>query len=190
MTELKRHKIAGIVEFLPKKFFDERGYFCEVFKQSALTQQGIDWAWVQDNESYSESTGTVRGLHFQAPPAAQSKLVRVIRGSIFDVAVDIRANSPTYGEWVGVELTESRGNQLLVPTGFAHGFMTLEPHTVVQYKVSDYWSREHEMALRWDDPQLAIDWPCFQCEATLSEKDAEAPFFSAFNTPFVSEGSV
>lgn len=179
-----RHSIPDVVELIPDKFGDNRGFFSEVFKRTAFEEEGIVIDWVQDNQSFSAFAGTVRGLHFQAPPVAQHKLIRVLRGSIYDVALDIRAGSPTFGEHVAVELSADKWNQLLVPFGFAHCFMTMEPYTEVLYKVSDYWSRDHEGAIRWDDPALGIMWPELGQSPTLSEKDAAAPFFADFETPF------
>ena len=174
MTQFRRLALDGVIEFTPVFHGDDRGHFSEVFKQSAWQAEGVDIAWVQDNQSLSRDPGIVRGLHFQSPPFAQDKLVRVVRGAVFDVAVDIRAGSPTFGRWVAIELSAEAGNQLLVPAGFAHGFMTLQPDTEVLYKVSAPYSRAHEGALRWDDPDIAIHWPK-GLSATLSDKDAIAP---------------
>ena len=155
-------------------------------------QLEIDLDWIQDNQSFSAAVGTVRGLHFQVPPVGQDKLVRVLRGAIYDVAVDIRKGSPTYGKWVGVELSAEKWNQLLVPIGFAHCFMTIQPDTEVLYKVSGPYSKEHEGAIRWNDPALGIDWPDtkekFGVEPTLSDKDEVAPFLADFDSPFSCEG--
>jgi dTDP-4-dehydrorhamnose 3,5-epimerase len=183
MTQFKRLAIPDVVEVLPAKHGDHRGFFSEVFKQDAFAAEGITIAWTQDNQSLSATPGTVRGLHLQAPPFAQDKLVRVLRGAIFDVAVDVRQGSPSYGHWVGRELSHDAWNQLLVPAGFAHGFMTLVPDTEVLYKVSAPYSRESEMAIRWDDPDIGIDWPNMG-DAVLSAKDADAPLFRDFVSPF------
>ena len=187
MTQFIRHAIPDVVEVCPPKFGDHRGFFSEVFKREAFEAEGIHIDWMQDNQSFSAEKGTIRGLHFQAPPAAQDKLVRVLRGSIYDVAVDIRSGSPTYGQWIGVTLSAEAWNQLLVPAGFAHGFMTLEPDCEVLYKVSGPYSKEAEGAIRWDDPDLAIEWPDIGCAPTLSEKDEAAPAFADFTTPFAFE---
>ena len=186
MTEFRRLAIAEVVEITPPKFGDHRGFFSEVFKRSAFEAEGLAIDWIQDNQSFSAEAGTVRGLHFQAPPFAQDKLIRVLRGSIFDVAVDIRKGSPSYGRWVGIELSADKFNQLLIPVGFAHGFMTLTPDVEVLYKVSAPYNRESEGAIVWNDPDLGIDWPR-PGEAILSGKDAEASSFGAFESPFAYE---
>ena len=184
MTEFRRLAIPDVIEVVPPKFGDARGFFSEVYKRSAFAAEGLDIDWVQDNQSFSVPAGTVRGLHFQAPPVAQDKLVRVLRGAIFDVAVDLRSGSSTYGQWVGLELSAERWNQLLVPIGFAHGFMTLTPDTEVLYKVSAPWSAQHEGALLWNDPGIGIVWPDVGTEPTLSDKDRVAPPLADFITPF------
>ena len=169
----------------PNRFGDHRGFFSESYSQRELAAQGIDMVFVQDNHSLSATAGTVRGLHFQAPPHAQDKLVRCGRGSFLDVTVDIRRGSPTYGQSVAVELSFENGKQLLVPAGFAHGFMTRVPDTEIIYKCTDYYAPETEGALRWDDSDLGIDWGGFgNIEPVLSEKDAVAPLFADLDTPF------
>ena len=168
----------------PNRFGDNRGFFSETWNRRALDEQGLDLDFLQENQSLSKDVGTVRGLHFQAPPRAQDKLVRVVRGRIFDVAVDIRRGSATYGRWVGAEISAEDWNQILVPAGFAHGFCTLEPDTQVIYLVTDTWSKEHEGAIRWNDPDLRIDWLISAAEAQLSAKDAVAPSFADFVSPF------
>lgn len=173
--ELIRHEIDGVVEIRPKRFADARGYFSETFSKSALESAGVESSFVQDNRSLSRAQGTVRGLHFQLPPFAQTKLVGVLRGSIYDVAVDIRRSSPTFGKFVGVTLTAELGNQLLVPAGFAHGFCTLEPDVEVFYKVSNPYSPQHDRGVFWADPSLGVPWPVADGEAQLSDKDARAP---------------
>lgn len=167
--------IPDIVEVRPKRIGDERGYFVEAYKAGALAAEGIDVAFVQDNMSLSRKRGVVRGLHFQTEPAAQAKLVSVLRGSVYDVAVDIRRGSPTFGRHVAVTLSAALGNQLFVPAGFAHGFCTLEPDTEVFYKVSHPYSPAHDRAILWNDPALAIDWPIAPSEVELSAKDRSAP---------------
>jgi dTDP-4-dehydrorhamnose 3,5-epimerase len=159
----------------PQRFGDHRGYFCETYNRQRFADAGITTDFVQDNHSLSVAVGTVRGLHFQSPPFAQAKLIRVVRGRIFDVAVDIRRSSPTYGRHVAVELSAENGHQLLVPIGFAHGFCTLKPNTEIAYKVSAYYSAAHDHGLAFDDPDLAIAWPVPSAEAILSDKDRRNP---------------
>lgn len=168
----------------PSRYTDERGFFSETWSRVTLADQGIDVEFVQENQSLSVNAGTVRGLHFQAPPRAQHKLVRVVRGRIFDVAVDIRKRSPTYGQWVGAEISASDWNQILVPAGFAHGLCTMEPDTEVIYLVSNVYSKEDERAVRWNDEDLGINWPVTAQNPRLSAKDREAPPFSTFISPF------
>ncbi len=188
MTEFRTLEIPEIVEIVPPKHGDHRGFFSEVYKRAEFAEAGLEIDWVQDNQSFSAPAGTVRGLHFQVPPVAQDKLVRVLRGAIFDVAVDIRRGSPSYGRWVGRELSAERWNQLLVPVGFAHCFMTLVPDTEVLYKVSAPWSREHERAIAWNDPAIGIAWPEVAAAPTLSDKDRDAPLLADFASPFEYEG--
>lgn len=159
----------------PKKFGDHRGFFSETYSKQAFAAAGLDYEFVQDNHSLSGEVGTVRGLHFQLPPFAQDKLVRVARGAILDVAVDIRKNSPTYGQHVSAIVSAAEWNQILVPIGFAHGFCTLEPDTEVIYKVTNSYSPEHDRGLLWNDPDLGIDWPAAAEQARLSDKDRVHP---------------
>ena len=173
-----------ILLITPSRFGDQRGFFSETYSRKKYLEMGIDIEFVQDNQSLSHDVGTLRGLHFQAPPHAQGKLVRCSRGAIFDVAVDIRRGSPTYGQWVGYELSAKNGHQLYVPMGFAHGFVTLEPDSEIVYKCSDYYAPETEGSLRWDDPDIGIEWP-LKGNPTLSEKDALAPLFKDFESPFI-----
>tara|TARA_R110000787_G_scaffold77931_2_gene171003 strand:+ start:391 stop:960 length:570 start_codon:yes stop_codon:yes gene_type:complete len=175
--EFRRLTLPDVVEILPRKFGDERGFFSEVYKQPMMDAQGLPINWMQDNQSFSAPVGTVRGLHYQAPPYAQDKLVRVLRGAIYDVAVDIRLGSPTYGQWVGVTLSAEKWNQLMIPAGFAHGFMTIEPDTEVLYKVNAPYAPKHEGAILWNDPEIGIAWPALDESPTLSTKDASAPRF-------------
>lgn len=172
----------------PARFADPRGFFSESWSRRALAERGIDIDFVQDNHSLSAQPGTVRGLHFQAPPHAQDKLVRCGRGCLWDVAVDVRRGSPTYGQWVGVELSFENGKQLLVPRGFLHGFVTRAPDTEIVYKCSDVYAPECDGAVRWDDPDIGIDWG-IEGEALLSPKDAAAQAFASFNSPFVWKGA-
>ncbi|MBN8911426.1 MAG: dTDP-4-dehydrorhamnose 3,5-epimerase [Rhizobiales bacterium] len=159
----------------PQKFGDHRGFFSETYSKRGLAEAGIALDFVQDNHSLSAAKGTMRGLHFQTPPFAQDKLVRVTRGAILDVAVDIRRGSPTYGQHVSVELSADNWHQLLVPIGFAHGFMTLEPDTEVLYKVTNVYAPECDRGLLWNDPDLGIAWPTAATDAVLSDKDRKHP---------------
>ena len=168
----------------PRRFADDRGSFSETYSKRTLLEAGIGIDFVQDNQSHSKLRGTIRGLHFQTPPFAQDKLVRVLRGRIFDVAVDIREGSPTYGQHVGAELSADTGAQLLVPIGFLHGFVSLEDDTEVAYKVSNYYSRDCDRGVIWNDPDLAIDWKISLREAVLSSKDINLPRFRHFKSPF------
>jgi dTDP-4-dehydrorhamnose 3,5-epimerase len=170
-----RQQIPDVVEIRPRYFRDARGYFSETYKKSALAEAGVSVDFVQDNKSLSTVPGTIRGLHFQLPPFAQGKLVSCLRGAIYDVAVDIRRGSPTFGQHVGVTLTAEAGNQLYVPVGFAHGFCTLEPDTEVAYKVTAYYSAECDRGVLWSDPAIGIDWPVDPERAQLSDKDRKAP---------------
>jgi dTDP-4-dehydrorhamnose 3,5-epimerase len=167
--------LPGVKLIQPVRHGDARGYFSEVYREEALAKAGVDVHFVQENQSLSATVGVVRGLHFQIAPMAQAKLVRVVAGAILDVAVDIRRGSPRYGKHVAVALSAVEGNQLCVPEGFAHGFCTLEPNTVVIYKVNRYWSPEHERGLLWNDPALGIDWQLCGREPVLSEKDRHYP---------------
>jgi dTDP-4-dehydrorhamnose 3,5-epimerase len=159
----------------PPKFGDHRGFFSETYNKRALAEAGLDLEFVQDNHSLSAQKGTLRGLHFQTPPFGQDKLVRVTRGAILDVAVDLRRGSPTYGQHVSAELSAENWSQLLVPIGFAHGFVTLEPDTEVLYKVTQYYSPECDRGLLWNDPDLGIPWPVAEADAILSDKDRKHP---------------
>ena len=176
--------IPDVKIITPVRHADERGYFCEVYNQAALIAHGIDIPFVQDNHSLSVPQGTVRGLHFQTPPFAQAKLVRVLRGAIIDVAVDLRRASPTFGQHVSALLSAAEGNQILVPVGFAHGFATLEPDTEILYKVSAPYSREHDKGLLWNDPALNIAWPVAPEVAVLSAKDRAQSSLSQIGNPF------
>lgn len=166
----------------PQRFDDHRGYFSETYSRSRYADMGIVEEFVQDNHSLSRAAGTLRGLHFQAPPNSQGKLVRCGQGAIFDVAVDIRRGSPTYGQWEGYDLTAKNGHQLYVPVGFAHGFVTLEPDSEIVYKCTNYYSPEAEGAVRWDS--CGINWP-LSVDPILSDKDAIAPALAEFVSPFV-----
>src|SRR5215213_7222478 len=167
--------IPELKEVRPVRHGDAGGFFSEIFRDDVLRQHGIDMRFVQENHSLSADRGVVRGLHFQTPPMAQAKLVRVAAGAILDVAVDIRAGSPSYGRHVAVVLSAADGNQLFVPEGFAHGFCTLEPNTEVIYKVNRYYSPEHDRGVMWNDPALGIAWPVGEGDAVLSDKDRRQP---------------
>ena len=169
----------------PRRFHDPRGFFVESYNRQRLAAHGLIYDFVQDNLSLSTKVGTVRGLHFQRPPTAQAKLVSVLRGAIFDVAVDLRQGSPFYGRSVAVRLSAEDGNQLMIPTGFAHGFCTLEPETVVAYKVDARYSAEDDDGLYWADPALGIDWPVTEAEAELSAKDRCLPKLAEVSRCFV-----
>lgn len=162
----------------PTKFADSRGFFSETWNADKLKAQGFDELFVQDNHSFSAQTGTIRGLHCQLAPHVQGKLVRVVKGAIWDVAVDIRHGSPTYGKWVAAELSAENWAQLWVPSGFLHGFCTLQPNTEVVYKVTAHYNKECERAVRWNDATLALPWPVESANALLSEKDQDAPLFN------------
>jgi len=181
--------IPAVKVLIPQRHGDARGYFSETFNRRAMADAGVDLDFLQDNESLSAMTGTIRGLHFQSPPFEQTKLVRVLTGAILDVAVDLRANSPTYGKHVGVRLSAEEGNQLLVPAGFAHGFCTLTPNTRVFYKVDRYYSAAHDAGLFWNDPDIGIEWPVADTDAVLSEKDMHLPAFADFKSPFAFQGA-
>jgi len=168
-------EIRGLKILLPKKIGDNRGFFSEVYSQRAMAEAGINASFVQDNHSLSAEKGVVRGLHYQLPPMAQDKLLRVVHGSILDIAVDVRRDSPTFGQSVAVVLSAENWKQLYVPAGFAHGFVTLEPNCQVLYKVTNYYSPQHERAIRWNDPDLGIEWGISEAEAILSPRDRAHP---------------
>lgn len=170
--------LDGVFEITPRKFGDDRGFFSETYNVKSFAKAGIEVSFVQDNHSYSAARGVVRGLHYQLLPFAQDKLVRVMQGAILDVAVDIRKSSPTFGQWIAVEVSAEKWNQILVPKGFAHGFITLEDNTEVIYKVTDYYSPEHDRSIRFDDPEIGIDWPIPSTGIQLSEKDQKAPLLA------------
>jgi dTDP-4-dehydrorhamnose 3,5-epimerase len=176
MTEFIRAQAIPDIKVLePRKWTDDRGFFSETYSRQALAAAGLDLDFVQDNHAYSAEPWTLRGLHFQTAPFAQAKLIRVVRGAIFDVAVDLRAGSPTRGQWVSVVLSAENWKQILIPTGFAHGLLTLEPHTEVLYKVTAPYAPDHDRGLAWDDPALAIDWPLEGHVPILSAKDRNQP---------------
>jgi len=170
--------------FTPKRFGDSRGFFSEVYNRNQFAAAGVALDFVQDNQSLSRDVGTLRGLHFQAPPFAQDKLVRVLAGCVFDVVVDIRKGSATYGRWVGIELSAENFRQLLIPVGFLHGFITLEPDTVVLYKVSAPYSPDHDFGVAWNDPEIGITWPRQAASPILSAKDSAQPLLRDVKSPF------
>ena len=173
---------------VPDRHFDDRGWFSETFHEKRLHDIGIMCRFVQDNLSTSKQAGTLRGLHFQRPPAAQAKLVTVLKGRITDVAVDIRHGSPTFGKHVATELSTESGRQMYVPVGFAHGFLTLEDDTVVMYKVSDYYAPAHDSGIRWNDPDIAIRWPFKDADIIASDKDRRLPMLKELASPFQYDG--
>jgi dTDP-4-dehydrorhamnose 3,5-epimerase len=168
-------KIADVLLIEPSRISDSRGFFSEVFRQRDFAAAGLDFNFIQENHSLSAEAGTIRGLHFQIPPFAQRKLIRVVRGRIFDVAVDIRRSSSTFGRHVTAELSVENWRQLLIPKGFAHGYCTLEPNSEVIYKVTDYYSAENDMGVLWNDPDIGVDWPLGERAAYLSDKDRINP---------------
>lgn len=172
---IERLPIPDVWTFTPRVFEDGRGWFCETFNASVMAEFLGGVSFVQDNHSMSVAPNTLRGLHFQAPPKAQDKLVRVVRGAVLDVAVDIRFGSPTYGNWVSALLSAANRTQIFVPKGFAHGFITLQPHTEVEYKVSDFYSREHEGGVAWDDSALGINWGVDHASVVVADRDRKFP---------------
>lgn len=168
----------------PRRFGDSRGWFSETYVDKRWAAEGVDVAFVQDNHSYSAPVGTIRGIHFQTAPHGQAKLVRCVRGAIIDYAVDLRKGSPTYGQYVAAELTAENGHQLFVPVGFGHAFITTQPDTEVIYKVSDYYAPECDGGVRWDCPDIGIDWPLPASGPVLSDKDTQLPALAEFDSPF------
>ena len=187
--DVRNLELPGLTLLRPRRFSDARGHFAETYNEKAFRAAGITARFVQDNQSFSAKRGTIRGLHFQMPPAAQAKLVRVLHGSVYDVAVDLRTGSPTYGRWVGETLTADGGEQLFVPRGFAHAFCTLQPDTVVAYKVDEFYAPASDSGLIWNDPALAIEWPVAPSDVVLSDKDLKLGRFADFVSPFTYEGS-
>jgi dTDP-4-dehydrorhamnose 3,5-epimerase len=179
--EIEKTKLEGLLVIRPRVFEDSRGYFFESYNRNNFLKAGLGLDFVQDNQSLSHR-GVLRGLHFQNPPHAQGKLVRVITGAVFDVAVDIRRNSPTYGQWFGLELTERNKWMMYIPEGFAHGFATLSDNTVFSYKCTNFYNKESEGCILWNDPQLGIDWKLDK--PLLSEKDLQGQLLANFNSAF------
>ena len=184
--QIEKTALAGVLILTPARFGDARGFFSESWNRQRMADAGLDYDFVQDNHSMSHTVGTLRGLHFQAPPFAQAKLVRCGRGALWDVAVDIRRGSPSYGQWIGVDLSFDNGRQLLIPAGFLHGFVTRTPDTEVVYKCSAPYAPEADGAVRWDS--CGIDWGV-DTPAVLSDKDAAAPALADFHSPFDWEGA-
>ena len=180
--------LEGVKILTPARHGDARGFFSESWNSKRMAEAGLDYAFVQDNHSMSAAVGTLRGLHYQSPPHAQGKLVRCGRGALFDVAVDIRAGSPTYGQWVGVELTYENGKQLMIPAGFLHGFVTRQPDTEIIYKCTDFYAPDCDGAVRWDDPAIGIDWG-LSGDPLLSAKDADAPLLADIGSVFTYEAN-
>jgi dTDP-4-dehydrorhamnose 3,5-epimerase len=184
LLEIHKTDLPGVLVLKTRRFVDGRGYLVETFSERAFSGAGLRTGFVQENLSCSNRAGTIRGLHFQVPPAAQAKLVRVLRGAIFDVVVDLRQGSPTYGQWRGRILTAADGEQLFIPRGFAHGICTLEAQTEVSYKMDSFYAPECDAGLNWSDPDLKINWPIDAKAAILSERDVGLGFFRDFVTPF------
>ncbi|MCX7727155.1 MAG: dTDP-4-dehydrorhamnose 3,5-epimerase [Chitinispirillaceae bacterium] len=180
--EFVKTEIEGVIRIIPLVHKDHRGFFLESYSLEKFKKAGINTIFVQDNHSYSKERGVLRGLHFQKPPYAQAKLIRVTRGKVFDVVVDLRKNSPTFGKWLGFELSEDNFEMLYVPAGFAHGFCTLVPDTHVQYKVDVVYAPQYDSGIIWNDPNLGIKWPIQN--PILSEKDSKLPSFENFSSPF------
>lgn len=182
--KIDKLSIDGLLVIEPSRIGDHRGFFSETFRVDRFEEAAGPVRFVQDNQSLSANKGTIRGLHYQKNPRAQGKLVRVIRGAILDVAVDIRTGSPTYGKHIAVELSEENWRQLWIPPGFLHGFATLTDSCEVIYKVTDYYSRDHDAGVRWNDPTIAVPWPFDEGQAVLSDKDKTAPLLSEIDPQF------
>ena len=180
--------LNGPIEVVPRKIEDERGYFSEVFRLASFVEQVGAVDFVQDNQSLSVRSGTIRGIHFQTSPFAQGKLVRCLAGKVMDVAVDLRRDSPKYGRWIAVTLTPEANNQLWVPVGFGHAFCTLEPNSIISYRVTNYYSPQNDEGVAWDDPDIAIDWPSLADPDTLSAKDRTQASLAALPTYFSMKG--
>ncbi|MBZ9674743.1 dTDP-4-dehydrorhamnose 3,5-epimerase [Mesorhizobium sp. ES1-1] len=178
MLQVRSLGLDGVLEIVPRRHGDARGFFIETYNARRFSDAGIALCFVQDNHSYSAIAGVLRGLHYQLAPRAQDKLLRVIRGAILDVAVDIRRSSASFGKWVAHKISAEKGNQILVPKGFAHGFLTLVPDTEVLYKVTDTYSPEHDRSIRFDDPAIGIEWPPVAGGFQLSDKDLKAPLLA------------
>jgi dTDP-4-dehydrorhamnose 3,5-epimerase len=184
VTELA---VSGVLLITPRRIDDPRGYFMETYRSETFERLGMPAMFMQDNQALSREPGTIRGLHYQAPPHAQAKLVRVLRGAIFDVAVDLRRGAATFGRWVGTTLTAETGSQLFVPRGFAHGYCTLSPDTEVAYKCDNYYAADAEGGVLYSDPDIGIDWPVNPAKAAVSERDRRLPRLSDVDSPFLME---
>jgi len=187
MLKIKELKLDGVNIIVPDIFKDKRGYFSEIWNKETLLNLGINLEVVQENQAYSQKSKTIRGLHFQSPPFAQAKLVRCSRGSILDVAVDIRNGSPTYGKWVSEEISSENRKMILIPEGFLHGYITNTPNTEVVYLCSNYYDPKSEGSVRFDDQDINIDWEINLKDAIISKKDLEAPLFNELESPFFYE---
>ncbi|WP_435310589.1 dTDP-4-dehydrorhamnose 3,5-epimerase [Primorskyibacter sedentarius] len=186
--DIEQTKLEGVLVITPKRFSDARGSFSEVWNRQTMREAGLDFDFVQDNQSISTKVGTIRGLHYQAPPHAQDKLVRAGRGRVLDVVVDVRRGSPGYMKWIGVELSEENGRQLFVPKGFLHGFITREPDSMLLYKTTDVYAPECDGSVHFADPEIGIDWGIDPAAAVVSDKDAKAPTLKEWTSPFEYEG--
>jgi len=186
--EFRKFAVEGLLEFIPRKIEDERGYFSEVFRLDQFSANAGPVEFVQENQSLSVRAGTIRGIHFQTHPFAQGKLVRCHAGSLLDVAVDLRHDSPTFGKWIAVTLDAKQNNQLWVPVGFGHAFCTLEPNSVIGYRVTNYYSPQNDLGVAWNDPDIAIDWPDVADPDTLSPKDRRQPALADLPNHFSVEG--
>lgn len=184
MLQIEKTALPGVLIITPARFGDARGFFSESWNATDMAKHGLEYTFVQDNHSLSENTGTIRGLHFQSPPHAQAKLVRCGRGALYDVAVDFRKKSPSFGHWIGVDLSFDNGKQLLIPAGFLHGFITREPNTEIIYKCTANYAPECDGAVRFDDPDIGIDWGVDTTDVLLSDKDEKAPYLRDIDSPF------
>lgn len=180
--KIKSLKLEGTFEVEPDRIGDLRGYFMEIYSERIFAENGLQTTWIQENQSLSTRPSTLRGLHFQIPPFAQAKLVRAVRGEILDVFVDLRKNSPTFGQWDSIRLSEENCKSVYIPRGFAHGFCTLSENAVVQYKIDNFYAPEADCGIRWNDSDIGIDWNI--AEPILSAKDSALPLFKDFNSPF------
>lgn len=187
--KIEQTSLPGVLLLTPERYGDDRGFFCESWSKQSFDALDLDLEFVQDNHSFSTQRGTIRGLHYQAPPHAQAKLVRCGRGALFDVAVDFRMGSPNFGKWVGAELSFENGQQMFVPTGFLHGFITLTGDTEIIYKCSNYFAPDAAGAVRWDDPAIGIDWQLGDQKPVLSPKDTNAPYLADIDSPFTFDGA-